>query len=193
MAEVLFEFPALVVGDDGRRYVARACGGESGGGGMWQAWIEFVPIDGGAAVRSRRETTQPNRESSEYWATGLTPVYLEGSLRRALSPLAPRVTPHQVKPAFDGPAPDFTAADETPAGRPREGILNPFSVYQKGEAMLRRQLGALSAWHLVNIAEAYALVDDGINASRLAQSALIELIVAGVKRRVESAAAPTKD
>lgn len=185
MAEVLFEFPTLVAGDDGRRYIARACGSESGGKGMWQGWIEFIPIDGGDVVRSRRETTQPNRVDAEYWASGLTPVYLEGSLRRALSPLAPRLTPHVPKPVYDSPAPDFTEADEAPAGKARDAILNPFSVYQKGETLLRRQLGALSAWHLVNIAEAYGLVDEGINASSLAHPALVELIVAGVKRREE--------
>ena len=41
----------------------------------------------GAAVRSGRETTQPNRQDTAYWATGLTPVYLEGALGRALNPL----------------------------------------------------------------------------------------------------------
>ena len=38
------------------------------------------------AVRSGRETTQPNLTDLEYWAQGLTPVYLEGALRRALEP-----------------------------------------------------------------------------------------------------------
>ena len=31
-----------------------------------------------------RETTQPNLRALEYWATGLTPAYLEGALDRAL-------------------------------------------------------------------------------------------------------------
>ena len=38
-------------------------------------------------------------------------------------------------------------------------MLNPFSVYEKGEPLLRKQLGALSAWHLVNIVLAYELSD----------------------------------
>ena len=36
-------------------------------------------------------------------------------------------------------------------------MLNPFSVYRKGEALLRSQLSALSGWHLVNIIVAYEL------------------------------------
>src|SRR6266566_5970410 len=49
-------------------------------------WIEFIPIGRWTPVRTPRETTQPNRRNAVYWATGLTPVYLEGALDRALHP-----------------------------------------------------------------------------------------------------------
>jgi hypothetical protein len=62
-------------------------------------------------------------------------------------------------------------------------VLDPFSVYEKGEPLLRRQLGALSAWHLVNIAVDYDLTDMGAAAlNRLPAAELIELIVHGVRR-----------
>jgi hypothetical protein len=65
-----------------------------------------------------------------------------------------------------------------------ESILNPFSVYRKGETLLRRQLGALSAWHLVNIARAHELApaaaEPGLDA--LTADELIDIIVEGVKR-----------
>ena len=51
--------------------------------------------------------------------------------------------------------------------------------------MLRKQLSALSAWHLVNIAREYALTDlavDTLNTMPAAE--LIELIVAGVRAEV---------
>jgi hypothetical protein len=57
---------------------------------MWEGWIEFEPSDGGAAIRTPRETTQPNLKDLEYWATGLTEAYLEGALVRALDPDVPR-------------------------------------------------------------------------------------------------------
>ena len=38
----------------------------------------------GETLRSFRETTQPNLTDLRYWATGLTPVYLEGALERIL-------------------------------------------------------------------------------------------------------------
>jgi hypothetical protein len=180
VAEVLAEYPTPIEGANGILYIARVCGAEADNG-LWQGWIEFVPLDGERSVlRSPRETTQPNRVDTEYWATGLTPVYLEGALRRALNPLQIRPPAPKPEPAYDGPAPDFV---EAPAPRPRESVLNPFSVYQKGEALLRSQLSALSAWHLANIAEAYDLAPDRNDLDRLSHGALVELIVSRVKRR----------
>jgi hypothetical protein len=69
-----------------------------------------------------------------------------------------------------------------PAAVEPSSVLDPFSVYQKGEALLRKELGALSAWHLVNIVRAYGLSDgDAITLNRLPSAELIELIVAGVR------------
>jgi hypothetical protein len=103
VAEVLLEFPEAVTSPDGKNYTARACGSEMPGGN-WQGWIEFVPIGDAEPVRSGRETTQPNRRDTEYWATGLTYVYLEGSLKRALKPLVRPLAPEIAPPLFDGPA-----------------------------------------------------------------------------------------
>jgi hypothetical protein len=180
VAEVLVEFAEAVVDKNGRAYTARACGSEMTAE-MWQGWLEFLSIDGREPVRSGRETTQPNRKDTEYWATGLTPVYLEGALERALNPLVRPQQPPPPQPVFSEPA-----ADSILASPARESVLNPFSVYRKGESLLRSQLSALSAWHLINIIEAYQL-----SAQRLADleitpaSVLVELIVATVRDRVE--------
>ena len=158
MAEVLLEYPDVVTSESGINYRARACGTEAGG--TWQGWIEFVPVGDGEVIRSSRETTQPNRQDTLYWATGLTPVYLEGALRRALRPVARRVAPHPEPPYFDEPAEPFSEMSNG-----TEAVLDPFSVYLKGEALLRRQLSALAGWHLVNIIRKYELSTD--DASRL--------------------------
>jgi hypothetical protein len=106
MAEVILEFETPVTAEGGRTYRARVCGDEMQNG-LWQAWIEFLPFGDGEPVRSGRETTQPNRADTLYWATGLTPVFLEGSLRRALNPLK-RPIPREVTAAiFDEPARRF--------------------------------------------------------------------------------------
>jgi hypothetical protein len=52
--------------------------------GTWDGWLVFFPLDGGPAVATDRETTQATFEALTVWAAGLTPVYLEGALARAL-------------------------------------------------------------------------------------------------------------
>ncbi|MGH7507754.1 MAG: hypothetical protein ACRELX_19025, partial [Longimicrobiales bacterium] len=85
MAEVFYSFESPVSGPDGLAYTARACGRETDNG-RWEGWIEFLPADGGRPLRTRRETTQPNRADLDYWASGIRATYLEGALQRALEP-----------------------------------------------------------------------------------------------------------
>jgi hypothetical protein len=103
MAEVLVKFPNVVKEPNGVGYTAQACGGP-GANGLWEGWIEFTPLDGGAPIRSPRETTQPNRTDALYWANGLGVVFLEGALDRALRTLTLDVE-SVTRPAFDRPAP----------------------------------------------------------------------------------------
>ena len=52
--------------------------------GVWEAWLEFHPIDGkGFALRTERETSQATREAVETWASGLESAYFEGAFARA--------------------------------------------------------------------------------------------------------------
>ena len=179
MAEVFEQFADALLGSDGVRYRAQACGSEMPDG-KWQGWLEFMPLDGATPVGSGRETTQPNRKDLAYWASGLTRVYLEGALERALNPLITRTTT-RAEPVFDGPAPKKYAQDSS--APEREAVLDPFSVYDKGEALLRNQLQAMSSWHLVNIIEKYRLSDDPPTAlNRLSAPVLVETIVAAVAR-----------
>ena len=68
---------------DGRTYRPRVYG-EPQPNGSWASWIVFFPLDRSRAVATDRETTQSTLESLAVWAAGLTPVYLEGALVRAL-------------------------------------------------------------------------------------------------------------
>ena len=113
MAEVLAKFTNVVRETNGLGYTAQACGAP-GANGLWEGWIEFAPLDGGAPIRSPRETTQTNRTAAIYWATGLGVVFLEGALNRALHPLTLEAEP-LARPAFDRPAPHLNGA-KTPSG-----------------------------------------------------------------------------
>lgn len=177
MAEVLIEYPDLIEGEDGKTYSARACAVQVSGN-SWHGWIEFIPSGGGEPLRSPRETTQPNRTDAHYWATGLTPVYLEGALRRALHPLVLKPPAPLSDPAFDGPAQEPILPSPG-----TESVLNPFSVYQKGESLLRRQLSAMSSWHLANIVRAYGVPIQGRDPNRQSASELIEAIVEAARRQ----------
>src|SRR5688500_11539742 len=175
MAEVVVQFPKHVLGPDKVAYQAQACGAATRQG-IWEGWVEFVPVAGGAPVRSPRETTQPNRVDAEYWASGLSPTYLEGALERALRRPLEKKAVTSPQSLFDAPAPGFVTVDvrETRV----HAVLDPFSVYTKGEALLRQELGALSAWHLVNIILAYELTDEPESVlNDLPQAALVDLIV----------------
>jgi hypothetical protein len=179
MAEMISEFAVVLVGENGTRYQAHACGAEMADR-TWQGWLEFVPLDNsGPTIRSGRETTQPNWKTLQYWATGLTPVFLEGALQRALKPAVIRPAAPHAAPRFDGPRSNGRRDEH--AIPDADAVLDPFSVYDKGEALLRNELTALAPWHLVNIIEAYELSDETPAAlNRLPAASLIETIVSAV-------------
>src|SRR5262245_31442555 len=86
MAQVLAQYTDVLTDEALVLYRAHACGAPMPDG-KWQWLLEFLPLDGSTPIRSGRETTQPNRTDVEYWATGLTTVYLQGALQRALHPV----------------------------------------------------------------------------------------------------------
>ena len=187
MADALLEFNHAVTGPDGRPYRARVCGRLMDDTDRWEGWIEFESSDMGPRrlLRTPRETVQPKHSDLEYWGTGLTAVYLEGALARAIDSEIPRVrVVEPITPAFAAPAPPpRTIAVEAPP-TPVTAVLDPFSVYAKGEEVLRQELSALRAWHLRNILRAYALEEGGPPAEEQGAPELIERIVTGVRRRL---------
>jgi hypothetical protein len=157
MAKTLIRFDTPLTYRDGRQYRVQACGRERDTG-QWEAWLEFEDVATGEILRSQRETTQPNLKDAVYWATGLTPVYLEGALDRILN--LPKVRePEPVSPPhFDGPAPRRRAKASNLSDR--ESVLNPFSVYEKNPDLLAQELTALRGFHLRQIIRDFDLVDE---------------------------------
>ncbi len=155
MAEVLVRFTELVQDDSGIPYQAQASGAV-GSDGLWEGWIEFIG-ENGRALRTPRETTQPNRDALVYWAEGLSATYLEGALHRALDALlepAARVSIAEAS-IFSGPAASANAARVSP--QPARPVLDPWSTYAQGEGVFRQQLSALSRDHLLAVIDGYAL------------------------------------
>jgi hypothetical protein len=72
-----------LINASGRFYRPRAYG-DARTDGTWDGWLVFFLVGGGQAIATERETTQATFEALTVWAAGLTPVYLEGALARAL-------------------------------------------------------------------------------------------------------------
>jgi hypothetical protein len=199
MAIVIRSLPPLVTAD-GAVYRTRICGRRRPDDGLWEGWIEFEPTRAGLPVlRTPRETTQPKLSDLRYWAGGLTPVYLEGALERAIEAAlgeletdAGDVDPAPERPTYDEPAPWPTSRVPPaprpafePAVGPENAVLDPFSVYREGETLLRERLAALSAAHLRAIVRAHALAGpDDLDPEALDAQELVELIVRRVRARL---------
>jgi hypothetical protein len=86
MPELLVKFDEPINDPGGAMYFAQAVGSQREDG-LWEGWLEFIgPNESARSISSGRETTQPNRADLDYWAQGLTRVYLQGALARAESP-----------------------------------------------------------------------------------------------------------
>jgi hypothetical protein len=135
-------------------------------------------------LRSARETTQPNLTDLEYWAQGLTPVYLEGALRRALEPAPEIVTQPPPQPVYSAPA---RSRSRMPITAKLETILDPYSVYQQGGSdLLLEELSALSAGHLRQIIRAHALAEESAVLDKMDKAGFISLIARGVREASQS-------
>lgn len=194
MARVVVSFQEPLTTPDGVVYQVHAAG-RPRQDGTWEGWIEFEPHDGSTPLHTPRETTQPSLAALEYWAAGLTPVYLDGALARAVDAHSVTVATELVEtPAYDAPAPARGTREEAPEPlRPEpepiaplaDAVLDPFAVYARGEPALRERLGALGGRHLRGILVAYGFVEaTDVSLRTLSNDALIELIVVGVRSRL---------
>lgn len=85
---LVHELPA-VRDRSGKVYTARVVGAPAKDG-LWDGAIELRDPYGERMI-TPVETRQPNLADLVYWATGLTPVYVEGALTRALAATAASV------------------------------------------------------------------------------------------------------
>ena len=186
---VIFDEPVY---RESEPYQARARG-QADDIGRWAGWLEFS-ADGTVWQPTGVETVQPNRRDLEYWVTGLSSVYLEGALARALTT---RQTPddrdrRQRDSRTNGPRRGSVrssfadvariASESRVAPASVTAILDPFAVYIQGEHVLRAELSAVSADHLRNIAAAFR-IESSETAGMLQPGELVERIVTAARGR----------
>lgn len=165
MERVLLTYQATLATPGGRTYRAQACGRDREDG-KWEGWLEFLPDDATSIVRTNRETSQPNLVDLEYWATGVTPVYLQGALERALVPA-------------------FRPAKLTAAGPPLSApVLDPFAAFAKGGPHLWAQLRGRSPRYLKQIIRTYKLASESDIVDAMTTAELTAFIIGAVRNRL---------
>ena len=181
MAEVLVAFEEPVRDDLGE-YQARAVGRHAEDG-MWEGWVEFVPLDGSDEVLvTGVESRQPEKEHLTYWATGLTPVFLDGALHRARNPITVRVKPVEV-PYSSAPAVKDVTVTRVMTPGP-EPVLDPFDIGSRNIDQLRQELNALNRPRLLNIITAYELNPAGKDIAWMTDAQLAHFIVVAVEAQL---------
>jgi hypothetical protein len=173
MAEVLVSYTEPVVDATGH-YHARALG-RLADDGMWDGWLEFEPVNQeGEIVVGPIESRQPEAHDLVYWATGLTAVFLEGALKRALNPVTVRV---RVAEHAVSSAPATRSHAVIPRRTGPDAVLDPFDIGRRNLDLLRQQLRALNRPRLLNIIAAYDLNPAGEDVSWMTDDQLVTFIV----------------
>ena len=181
MAEVLVAF-SDPVRDAVNEYEAHAVG-RLADDGMWEGWIEFIPLDASQEVLvTPVESRQPEKEHLTYWATGLTPVFLEGALQRAKRPVTVRVKTVEL-PYSNAPATGSTTVTRVMPPGP-EPVLDPFDIGSRNIDQLRQELGALNRPRLLNIISAYDLNRAKTDISWMSEAQLAHFIVVAVEAQL---------
>lgn len=183
MSEVLVQFDEPQPAADGRLFIAQV-NGQRVSDGLWEAWIEFYPNEGGEPVRTRRETEQLTRGDLRFWAAGLTRAYLSTALVRALSPA--RATGPRDTTLLGAMWSDEHMVLDTNRIHSAPPPLDPIETYRcGGEYRLRQELRALDAKQLRDVITAYDIPEADVHdVVRTFEDALAERVVVAVQQRV---------
>ncbi|MET0163993.1 MAG: hypothetical protein ABW318_03185 [Vicinamibacterales bacterium] len=159
MREIIVDLERTVLSADGDEYYGQVAGDQRPDG-MWEAWVEFIPVDDSLEpLQTNIETTQPTREDAIRWSETLTDVYIQGAFTRAVT------------------AADVGVPVTYPTVTAGVAPLDPFEVLQLGKAALRTRLRGLTRPELLAIIEKYNLNPAAKDLSRLSDLQLVTFIV----------------
>ena len=165
MSEILADLDTTTVSPEGDEYYVQVVG-EHLATGVWDAWLEFVPLDDALEVlRTTTETTQTAREDVVRWSETLTQVYLQGAFARA----ADISDGGSVVRNYETVIADVAAP------------FDPFEMLPVGNSALRARLRVLTRPELVAIIQNYDLNPAGKSLTRLSDSQLVTFIVTAVE------------
>jgi hypothetical protein len=149
----------------GREYFVNVAGEEMSNG-IWEAWLEFIPLDDSDPLLTDTETHKNTRAHVVQWANGLTEVYVQGAFDRAVAASAhARVPTWRIATPIVPPATGAATA------------LDPFEALLSGEESLRARLQPLTRAELLATIEHYNLDPARLSLARLTDRQLITFIV----------------
>jgi len=165
MSEILADLDTTIVSPEGDEHYVQVVG-EHLATGVWEAWLEFVPLDDALEVlRTMTETTQTTREDVIRWSETLTQVYLEGAFARAVD----NSDGGSVVRNYETVIADVAVP------------VDPFEVMPLGKAALRARLRMLTRPELVAMIHKYDLNPAGKSLTRLSDAQLVIFIVTAVE------------
>jgi hypothetical protein len=178
MAEVLADFPYQVVDPRGHEYFVSVAGAQKPDG-MWDGWLEFVPLDETEPLVTPKETTQSNRAALQHWAEALEETYVKGAFNRAVSSVD----------ALDRRAfVRYEAAARVPLND--VDVPDPFHLIDSGHDVMRHRLNALSRVILLDIIDTFMLNPAGKSLSWLSDRQLVTFIITSVETQITMGKGP---
>jgi hypothetical protein len=176
---------------EGRWYRPRAYGTRQPDE-MWGGWLLFFPLTGGTAISSGRETTQSTVDALMVWASGLTEVYLEGALARALRiaqqpPLLARLAAAEYEALEDAERFEAAASIEQVAACVDEAA----AATARGEAEWIRQQRLATEGALAATEEAAARLEAEAHEEAAQEARAVASDAARRRRRAEPESRPT--
>jgi len=167
--EVITELETAIVSPRGDEYYVQVVA-EQLASGLWEAGLEFVPVDDALDVLvTKTETAQPTRDDVVHWAGTLSETYLKGAFARAITVNEGR---RLVR--------NYPAATVTEVVVP----FDPFEVWSLGTSTLRVRLRALTRPELIAMIQKYDLNPGAQSLTRLSNSQLVTFIVTAVEVQV---------
>jgi hypothetical protein len=166
MPEIIADLETTVVSPQHVEYYVQVVG-EQMSSGIWEAWLEFVPLDDTLTVLiTKTETTQSTREDVVRWSETLTATDVQGAFAGAVQPRGGRTLVRRY----------VTTAT---------AVLAPFDPFERlpllGKAALRARLRTLSRPELLAIIRKYDLNPARTSLTRLSDSQLATFIVTAVE------------
>jgi hypothetical protein len=173
MSELIADLPYRVWDTDGRELFVSVAG-EQRLDGVWEGWLEFVPLDDTEPLLTPTETTQSNRPALQHWAKALEETYVQGALDRAtaasgdvfLPRRVARLSPWETVPVDDVDIPD------------------PFQLFSIGRDTMRARLNALPRPLLRNIIDVFELNPARKNLAWLSDTQLVTFIITAVEAQI---------